>query len=99
MNLLTFFKKYGVLLASCGLGLFFVPDIETLQVTLFRFGIISAIMLLWLNIIGLNKDTGIFPDVDLKELFDKACESGIGAGIALFGLLIMLSTIIFCISK
>ena len=99
MDILTLIKKYGVLVGSCGLGLFFVPDIETLQVTLFRFGIISAIMLLWLNIIGLSKDTGIFPDVDLKELFDKCCTSGIGAGIALLGLFITLSTIIFCISK
>lgn len=104
-QLLTFLKKYSALAIISLLGFFFVPDLATLQTTIFQMAVISGITLLWLLLVGTVSGWGIFPDIDLKELCDKATDNysvgnaQIGAGLIFVGLIMLLCTAIFSILR
>ena len=104
-QLLTFLKKYSALAVISFLGFFFVPDVATFQTMIFQLAIISGIILGWLLLIGTVSGWGIFPDIGLKELCDKATDtytSGnaqIGAGLIFVALIALLCTVIFTILR
>ena len=104
-QLISFAKKYSSLVIISLLGFFFVPDIATFQTMIFQLSIISGIILGWLLLVGTVSGWGIFPDIDLKELCDKATDSytsgnaQIGAGLIFVGLMMLLCTVIFSILR
>lgn len=93
-----FSKKYFIFLAATALGFFLVPDVATLATTLFRISMAAFVSLLWLLIIGHGKGWGIFTELDIAELYEKATDTTAGPAAVGSAIILLALVMLICVT-
>jgi hypothetical protein len=87
------FKKFLPLIGILSVGLFFTPDILSMLTYVYRFSVVGILTVISLWVVGEVNNWGLFTNIDIKELVEKAKQESIGAAV-LFASIIYYITVV-----
>ena len=94
MRVIESFKKFLPLVGVLCIGLFFTPDILSILTYIYRFSVVGLLTVVSLWVVGEVDDWGIFPNINIKELVEKAKQRAMGAAIIFASILYYITVVI-----